>query len=262
MERVCDPATAASSILIPPSTEFYANTNPRNWTVSIISRGLMVEESCCKEIRMVLKKEMEQRHIVGTSLGTPENQAKLSEALRQLEMTFPSVFTSRIPQIWLESCKLGMARKINNTYNHYRNRRRRATSSHSADSAPSTTRTLTFGETGFYIRSTERTTDTLFFASEIIKEKKPLTSIVPDEIEFGMFKEILHEDRVYNSSTDRIICRIGNNDLEVNQSRKFKAAALQMYKGGQNPILFTVEARTRRAYSLLGSNLHLLTLTW
>lgn len=244
-------AVSPSSLASSPSAEFYENTNPRNWTVSVISRGLMVEQAYCKEIRAVLKKEIERRHIVGTSLGTPENQAKLGEALQQLETAFPSVFTPRIPQPWLESCKLGMARKINNTYNHYRNRRRRAVPSLSTDSALCIARPLTFGETGFPIRSTKTTADTLFFASDIIKEKKPLASITSDEIEFEMFKEVLREDGVYNGSTDRILCRIGKNDVEVYHARKFKAAALQMYNRGENPISFHIEARQRGTYLVL-----------
>ena len=146
---------------------------------------------------------------------------------------------------------MGIARKINNTYNHYRNRRRRTIPSLSTDSALYIARPLTFGKTGFYIQSTEITADTLFFASDIIKEKKPLASIISDEIEFRIFKEVLREDGIYNSSTDRILCYISKNDVEVNHARKFKAATLHIYNSGENPISFHIEARLRGTYLVL-----------
>ena len=81
MEHWYEPAAVAaavspSSLASSPSAEFYENTNPRNWTVSVISRGLMVEQAYCKEIRAVLKKEMERRHIVGTSLCQAEETSR------------------------------------------------------------------------------------------------------------------------------------------------------------------------------------------
>ena len=97
---------------------------------------------------------------------------------------------------------MGIARKINNTYNHYRNYRRYTIPSLSIDSTLYIVYPLTFGETGFYIQSIEIIADILFFASDIIKEKKPLASIILDKIEFGMFKEVLREDGVYNSLTN------------------------------------------------------------
>ena len=63
-----------------------------------------------------------------------------------------------------------------------------------------------------------------------------------------MFKEVLRKDKVYDIKRDRIMCRIGSKDVEINQSRKFKAAALSMYERGQDPISFMVETFTTGEY--------------
>ncbi len=65
-----------------------------------------------------------------------------------------------------------------------------------------------------------------FFAFKLLKEKKPLINIILNKIEFRIFKEVLYEDKVYNNSTDKIIYYIGDNNIEVNYTRKFKAVIL------------------------------------
>ena len=72
-----------------------------------------------------------------------------------------------------------------------------------------------------------------------------------DEIEFRIFKEVLREDGIYNSSTNRILYYISKNDVEVNYARKFKAAALYIYNKGENPISFYIRARLRGTYLVL-----------
>ena len=136
-----------------------------------------------------------------------------------------------------------MARKINNTYNHYCNYRRYTIPSLSTDSTLYIVYLLIFSEIEFYIRSIEITADILFFASDIIKEKKPLASIILDKIKFRIFKEVLHKDSIYNSSTNRILYYISKNDIKVNYTHKFKAATLYIYNSSKNPILFHIKAR-------------------
>ena len=240
MERVSPSTTVASSLPAPPTT-FYANDSPRNWTVSIISRGLMVGESGCKEIRTVLKQEMEKRHLIGGSLSAPQKQTRLDEVFKELEARFPLVFTTDIPRQWLDSCELGMARKINYTYTHACNRKRQnSRRTPSDENTDPRTRPCTFNRASFYIQSKRTMVDTLFSPVDIVKSQRP-DEVVVNDIDFGMFKELLKEDNVYDAMRDRIMCRIGNRDIEINHSRKFKAAALSMYERGQDPIYFVVE---------------------
>jgi len=234
--------TVASNLATPPPT-FYANDNPKSWTVSIISRGLRVAESGCKESRSVLKQEMEKRHLIGYSLNTSENQEKLSGALRHLEASFPLVFTADIPRRWLDSCELGMARKINYTHVHYCNRRRRTIQHTSIGSTTSETLSCPLSLARlFYVESKRTKAHTLFSPTEITRVQKPLFHVGADEIDFGLFKELLKEHKVYDSMVDRIMCRIGDRDIEIDQSRIFKTAALSLYERGQDPISFTTEA--------------------
>lgn len=240
MERVSSRLSVAAS-LPPPPTAFYEHDNPRNWTVSIISRGLMLEESGCREIRSTLKQEMENRHLIGSSLSAPHNQEKLSEALKQLELAFPLVFTSDIPRQWLESCELGMARKIN--YTHTACNRKQRNVRVPTENTDSSTRPRTFDQASFYVQAKRTRAYTLLSPFDIVKPQKALPHLDIDDIDFGMFKEVLREDKVHDPIRDRIMCRIGNKDIEIDHSRKFKAAVRIMYEGGQAPMSFLVEER-------------------
>ena len=239
MERVSPQVSVASSLPTPPKT-FYANVNPRTWTVSLISRGLMVEGSGCREIRSFLKQEMGNRHLMGSALNAPHNQTKLGEALKRLEDAFPRVFTPDIPREWLNNCEQGMATKINYTHTQACKRRRLNGRPASAENIDPVTQPCTFDRASFYVQSMRTMTDTLISPLDIIKTQRPLR-VAANDIDFGMFKDVLKEDKVYDATMDRIMCRIGNKDIEINHSRKFKVAALSMYERGQDPISFVVE---------------------
>ena len=239
MEHASAQVRVASSLSTPPKA-FYTNVNPRTWTVSVISRGLMLEESGCKEIRSFLKQEMGRRHLIGSTLNTPHNQAKLGETFKQLESAFPRVFTSDIPREWLNNCEQGMATKINYTHAQVCKRRRLNRQPASAENIEPVTQPCTFDRASFYVQSKRTMTDTLISPHDIIKNKRPMR-VAANDIDFGIFKDMLKEDKVYDATRDRIMCRIGNKDIEINHSRKFKVAALSMYERGQDPISFIVE---------------------
>ena len=202
----------------------------------------MIEESGCKEIRSFLKQEMGKRHLIGSALNAPHNQTKLGEALKQLENAFPRVFTPDIPREWLNHCEQGMATKINYTYAQTQAYKRRRLNGRpaSAENIDPATQPCTFDRASFYVQSKRTMTDTLISPLDIIKTQR-LLPIAANDIDFGMFKDVLKEDKVYDATMDRIMCRIGNKDIEINHSRKFKAAALSMYERGQDPISFVVE---------------------
>lgn len=240
MEQV-SPHTMVTSSLPSPSTTFYANDDPKRWTVSIISQGLMVAESDYKEIRTVLKQEMEKKQLIGVSLGAPHNQSKLVDALKELETAFPSVFTSDIPRQWLENCELGMARSINYTYTQACKRRRRNVQPFSAENADRVARPFSFDRAVIYVQSKRTMTDTLLSPCDIISRTQRLLHVDAKDIDFDMFKDVLKEDKVYDATTDRIICHIGNKDIEIDQPRSFRSAALIMHERGQDPISFMVE---------------------
>lgn len=67
--------------------------------------------------------------------------------------------------------------------------------------------------------------DTLLSPTDIIKNPEPLHHFAVDDLDIGMFKEVLRENGVYDVTTDRTMCRIGNKDIEVDVARDFKAAA-------------------------------------
>ena len=253
MDSASPEATVVPSLPTPPTT-FYANDNPKNWTVEVISRGLMVEETGCKEIRLVLKRAMEKRHLIGNSLSAPHNEVKLKEALKEMEVEFPLVFRSDIPRQWLESCKLGMARKISYTYTHACNRRQRKISpadvSEDPEIATSTPQPQTFGNSTFYVESRKTQINTIISPEEITRTQNPPQLVLIDEIDFDMFTNILRQDKLLNTTKDRIMWRMGNKDIEIDHSRKFKVAARTMYKEGRNPISFRVveHAKGERLY--------------
>ena len=211
--------------------------------MGIIAKGLRVDARMERDIRDAMKKEMERRHLIGVKPDLLANREQFAEVFTQLEATFPTVFRQEIPKDWLERCKLGMARKITNSYLHNRKRKRCLVKAPPLIEATPRGQLLPLGETGIFARSSLTSCHTIFHAPEIIKEKKPPCGITSEELEFSMFKELLREEGVFRPcAPERIMCKIGGNNVEVDTARKFKAAVLQMYRSGENPIAFTVEA--------------------
>ena len=136
-----------------------------------------------------------------------------------------------------------MVRKIINSYLYNRKRKRCLVKASLLIEVTSRGQLLSLGETGIFARSSLTSCYIIFHVPKIIKEKKPLCDITSEELEFSMFKELLREKGVFRLCVpERIMCKIGGNNVEVDIVRKFKVVVLQMYRSGENLIVFTVKA--------------------
>ena len=152
------------------SSDFYAKVNSRNWIVSIITQDLMMSVVKKKKICAILKSEMKKRHIIEIISNISKNKTKLVDTFDQMKTIFLIVFSQRILKLWLEKCKLSMTRKINNTYKHCRNWKRRVISIKISNTASSSTRSLSFDETKIFVRFNLINENTLFHVSKILKK--------------------------------------------------------------------------------------------